>query len=105
MSSGCQPDGSLVQFSNDPLHFIQGPDNIDFDQSGNLWIASGQTQHVVALNRQGVVVGIFGAYNGLSSAGAPMGLLQPSGIIYSQGKIYIGNESNQSLLPASDDVN
>jgi hypothetical protein len=105
MSSGCQPDGDLVQFSNDPLHFISGPDNIDFDESGNLWIASGQQQHVVALNKQGVVVGIFGAYNGLSSAGAPVGLLQPSGIIYSQGKIYIGNESNQSLLPASDDIN
>jgi sugar lactone lactonase YvrE len=105
MGTGCEPDGDLVQFSNDPLHFISGPDNMDFDENGNLWIASGQEQHVVALNKEGNVVGVFGAYNGLSSAGAPMGLLQPSGIIYSQGNIYIGNESNQSLLPSSDDIN
>lgn len=103
-SSGCQPDGDVVQFSNDPLHFIAGPDNIDFDDNGNLWIASGQENHVVALNREGNVVGVFGGFQGLNSAGAPQGLLQPSGVIFSQGNIYIGNESNQSLVPTSANI-
>lgn len=103
-SSGCQAEGDLVQFSNDPLNFIAGPDNMDFDMNGNLWVASGQENHVVALNKEGNVIGVFGAYDGLSSAGAPQGLLQPSGVIFSQGNIYIGNESNQSLVPASANI-
>lgn len=103
-SAGCVAGGALTQFSNDPLHFITGPDNMDFDTNGNLWIASGQSQHVVVLNQKGSVIGIFGAFDGLNSEGAPVGLLQPSGIIFANGRIFIGNESNQSLLPASDNV-
>jgi hypothetical protein len=103
-ATGCQPDGAITQFSNDPLHFIHGPDNMDFDDHGNLWIASGQVQHVVVLGPLGKVIGLFGAFDGFTSQGAPIGLLQPSGIIFSNDKIYIGNESNQSLLPTSYDV-
>ncbi|MBV8828966.1 MAG: SMP-30/gluconolactonase/LRE family protein [Acidobacteriaceae bacterium] len=93
-AGGCQPEGDIEQFSHDPLNFIQGPDNISFDNNGNLWVASGQQQHVVALDRHGDVVGVFGAFHGIDSNGAPIGLLQPSGVIFANGNIYIGNESN-----------
>ncbi len=102
---GCEPEGDIKLFSHDPLHFISGPDNIDFDNQGNLWIASGQEQHVVALNEDGNVAGVFGSFKGFDGNGAPKGLLQPSGVIFSKGKIYIGNESSQNLLPASDNIN
>ena len=102
--NGCEPEGAATQFSRDPRHVIQGPDNMDFDAHGNLWIASGQDQHVVALNREGEVIGVFGAFLGFDKEGAPRGLLQPSGIIFSKGQIYIGNESSQSLLPAADPI-
>jgi SMP-30/gluconolaconase/LRE-like protein len=91
---GCQPEGDVAQFSHDPLNFIQGPDNIIFDNDGNLWVASGQQQHIVALDRHGDVAGVFGAFHGIGSNGAPIGLLQPSGVIFANGYIYIGNESN-----------
>jgi sugar lactone lactonase YvrE len=102
--TGCQADGDISVFSHDPRHFIQGPDNIDFDDNGYLWIASGQTQHVVALDQQGNVAGVFGTFRGFDNQGAPIGLLQPSGVIFSKGKLYIGNESSQSLLPAADNI-
>jgi len=93
---GCEP-GELSLFSDDPR--IQGPDNMDFDKDGNLWVASGQNDHVIALNPDGKVVGVFGKFKGLTPDGAPRGLLQPSGVIFSKGHIYIGNESNPDLVP------
>ncbi len=102
--AGCEPLGSITQFSKDPNGLIQGPDNMDFDFNGNLWIASGQDQHVIALDSKGNIIGVFGSFQGFDAGGAPGGLLQPSGIIFSQGKIYVGNESNQTLLPAADNI-
>jgi sugar lactone lactonase YvrE len=96
--TGCEP-GKLSLFSEDPR--IQGPDNMDFDKDGNLWVASGQNNHVIALDPQGKVIGVFGKFKGFTPDGAPRGLLQPSGIIYSKGQIYIGNESNTDLVPTS----
>ena len=104
LSTGCEPLGSISQFSKDPAGLIQGPDNMDFDFDGNLWIASGQDQHVVVLNSKGQVIQVFGSFQGFDRHGAPVELLQPSGIIFSQNSIYIGNESNQSLLPAADGI-
>jgi DNA-binding beta-propeller fold protein YncE len=100
--TGCEPDGAIAVFSNDSR--IDGPDNMDFDNEGHLFVASGQNQHVIELDKRGDVVGVYGSFRGFDSEGAPKGLLQPSGIIYSKGKIYIGNESSQSLLPASDNI-
>jgi sugar lactone lactonase YvrE len=94
--TGCEP-GELSLFSDDPR--IQGPDNMDFDKDGNLWVASGQNDHVIALNPDGKVIGVFGKFKGLTPDGAPRGLLQPSGVIFSKGHIYIGNESNTDLVP------
>ncbi|GCA73810.1 hypothetical protein MiTe_00630 [Microcystis aeruginosa NIES-2520] len=84
---------------------IDGPDNIDFDDNGLLWVSSGQKDQVVALNAQGSVVQVVGSFGGLSSDGAPIGLLQPSGIVFSQGNIYVGNESNPTLRPLNDPIN
>jgi DNA-binding beta-propeller fold protein YncE len=103
--TGCETNGGLSVFSRDPEHLIQGPDNMDFDDNGNLWVASGQNHHVIALDRQGDIVGVFGKFRGFDDQGAPKGLLQPSGIIFSRGKIYIGNESSQSLVRASENIN
>jgi sugar lactone lactonase YvrE len=83
---------------------IDGPDNIDFDAQGNLWVASGQNDSVVAIDPQGQVVKRVGSFDGFSNDGAPKGLLQPSGIVFANGKIYIGNEANQTLRPATDPV-
>jgi DNA-binding beta-propeller fold protein YncE len=83
---------------------IDGPDNIDFDDKGNLWVASGQNDTVVAINPQGQVIKQVGSFQGFSQDGAPKGLLQPSGIIFSRGKIYVGNEANQTLRPVTDPI-
>lgn len=99
--TGCQPLGSITQFSKDPNGQIQGPDNMDFDFDGNLWVASGQNHHLIQLNSKGNIIGVYGSFHGFDPQGAPIGLFQPSGVIFSQGKIYVGNESNQGLIPAN----
>jgi sugar lactone lactonase YvrE len=98
----CTP-GALSLFI-DGTGVIDGPDNIDFDDKGNLWIASGQNDTVVAVNSLGQIAKVVGSFEGFSQDGAPKGLLQPSGIVFSKGKIYIGNESNQTLRPATDPI-
>jgi sugar lactone lactonase YvrE len=102
LPSGCERQGGLIPFSHDPQHLIQGPDNMDFDDRGNLWIASGQNDHVVVLNRNGDIATVFGRFEGFDNDGAPKGLLQPSGVIFANGSIYVGNESSQTLRPATD---
>lgn len=100
--NGCEPDGPIAVFSDDSR--IQGPDNMDFDDHGHLFIASGQNQHVIELDSSGKVIGVFGSFRGFTDEGAPKGLLQPSGIIFSKGRIYVGNESSESLLPTADKI-
>jgi len=97
--TGCERDGGLTLFSHDPEGLINGPDNMDFDARGNLWIASGQNDHVVVLDRTGHIDAVFGTFKGFDKDGAPKGLLQPSGIIFANGAIYVGNESSQALRP------
>jgi sugar lactone lactonase YvrE len=82
---------------------IDGPDDIVFDDRGILWIASGQNHQIVALNSQGVVQDIRGRFCGYAADGAPLCLLQPSSVLFINGRIYIGNEANSTLLqePAS----
>jgi sugar lactone lactonase YvrE len=96
---GCRPAGlSVFARSNG----INGPDNIAFDNMGNLWVASGQNDRVVAINSRGEIVGKFGAFEGFTRGGAPRGLLQPSGIIVSGDHVYVGNESSRGLRPTPD---
>jgi sugar lactone lactonase YvrE len=97
--TGCERDGGLTLFSHDPEGLINGPDNMDFDARGNLWIASGQNDHVVVLDRTGHIDAVFGKFKGFDHDGAPKGLLQPSGIIFANGAMYVGNESSQTLRP------
>lgn len=81
---------------------IDGPDNMAFDDQGNLWVTSGQNDTAVAINPHGEVIKQVGSFQGFSKDGAPKGLLQPSGIAFSRGKIFIGNESNETLRPADE---
>ena len=94
--SGCQPS-SLRQFVRG--QGINGPDNIAFDENGLLWVASGQNDRVVAINPRGQVVARVGAFEGFSRGGAPIGLLQPSGIAVVGDRVYVGNESSRGLRP------
>jgi sugar lactone lactonase YvrE len=88
-----------------PGNGIDGPDNMDVDASGNLWVASGQNDSVVGITPQGSIIRRVGSFQGFLGDGTPKGLLQPSGIVFSRGKIYVGNEANQSLRPATDPIN
>jgi sugar lactone lactonase YvrE len=97
--NGCQPT-ALREFIRG--QGINGPDNIDFDEHGILWIASGQNDRVVAVNRAGSVVARIGAFEGFTRGGAPEGLLQPSGIAAFGGRIYVGNEASRGLRPTPD---
>ncbi len=97
--SGCQPS-SLRQFVRG--QGINGPDNIAFDENGLLWVASGQNDRVVAINPRGQVVAKVGAFEGFSRGGAPIGLLQPSGIAVVGDRVYVGNESSRGLRPTPD---
>ena len=81
---------------------INGPDNIAFDERGILWVASGQNDRVVGVNRAGRVVAKIGAFEGMTRGGAPEGLLQPSGIAAFGGRLYVGNEASRGLRPTPD---
>ena len=81
---------------------INGPDNIAFDSNGILWIASGQNDRVVAVNPRGLVVAKIGSFEGFSRGGAPIGLLQPSGIVVVGDRVYVGNEASRGLRPRPD---
>lgn len=81
---------------------INGPDNIAFDQNGLLWIASGQNDRVVAVNPRGQVVAKIGSFEGFTRGGAPIGLLQPSGIVVVGDRVYVGNEASRGLRPTPD---
>ena len=98
-ASSCIPGTFALFIQGNGIH---GPDNIDFDDQGNLWIASGQNDQVVAVNPAGQVIRRIGAIQGFTNEGAPRGLFQPSGIKFSKGIIYVGNESNVTLRPPSD---
>jgi DNA-binding beta-propeller fold protein YncE len=95
-SSGTCIPGALTPFA-DASSGINGPDNIDVDDQGNLWVASGQNDQVLAFNPDGDVIRRVGSFDGFSQDGAPKGLLQPSGIVFANGKIYVGNEANPTL--------
>jgi hypothetical protein len=97
--NGCQPT-ALREFIRG--QGINGPDNIDFDENGILWVASGQNDRVVGINRAGRVIAKIGAFEGFSRSGAPEGLLQPSGIAAFAGRIYVGNEASRGLRPTPD---
>jgi sugar lactone lactonase YvrE len=97
--TGCQPT-TLREFIRG--QGINGPDNIDFDDNGILWVASGQNDRVVGINRAGRVIARIGGFEGFSRGGAPEGLLQPSGITAFGGRIYVGNESSRGLRPTPD---
>lgn len=95
-STGVCAPGALTLFA-DSSSGIDGPDNIDVDDDGNLWVASGQNDQVVGFNPDGDVIRRVGSFEGFSQDGAPKGLLQPSGIVFVNGKIYVGNEANPTL--------
>jgi DNA-binding beta-propeller fold protein YncE len=95
-SAGTCVPGALTLFA-DATSGIDGPDNIDVDDNGNLWVASGQNDQVVGFNPDGDVIRRVGSFEGFSKDGAPKGLLQPSGIVFVNGKLYVGNESNATL--------
>jgi len=95
----CKP-GNLAVFVKGKG--INGPDNIYFDDNGLLWVASGQNDRVVAIDRTGRIVSKVGIFNGLTRGGAPDGLLQPSGIVVSKGRVYTCNESSRGLRPTPD---
>lgn len=97
--TGCQPGGLSVFAKGNG---INGPDNIDFDSNGLLWVASGQNDRVVAINERGQIVAKIGQFEGFTRAGAPEGLLQPSGLIVSGDRVYVGNESSRGLRPKPD---
>lgn len=98
-ATACQP-GFLSVFTKG--QGINGPDNMDFDQNGVLWVASGQNDRVVAINRSGQVIAKIGTFEGMSRAGAPEGFLQPSGLIVSGDRVFICNESSRGLRPNPD---
>lgn len=98
-ATGCQPT-ALVEFIKG--NGINGPDNIAFDSNGLLWIASGQNDRVVAVSPRGQVVAKIGSFEGFTRGGAPIGLLQPSGIVVVGDRVFVGNEASRGLRPTPD---
>jgi sugar lactone lactonase YvrE len=90
--------GVLSIFAQSPA--IDGPDDIVFDNSGLLWITSGQKHSVVAVNAQGQVVEGVGSFAGFGPDGAPKILCQPSSIAFTRGDLFVTNECNNTLVPA-----
>jgi DNA-binding beta-propeller fold protein YncE len=97
--SACRPS-ALQEFVRG--EGINGPDNIAFDDNGILWVASGQNDRVVAINPRGQVLAKVGSFEGFTRGGAPLGLMQPSGIVVVGDRVYVGNEASRGLRPTPD---
>lgn len=78
---------------------LDGPDDIVVDPFGTIWVSNGQKDQIVGIDPQGMVVATVGAFTGLSSDGAPNGLLMPSSLVFEPGYLYADNESNPSIHP------
>jgi sugar lactone lactonase YvrE len=73
------------------VNSINGADGLVIDKDDNLWIAANQADEIVVLNKDGKVIAKLGDFDGLDPRGAPVGLLFPASLVFSDGFVYVTN--------------
>lgn len=68
--------GAPVVFSN----AVNGADGLLVDDDDNLWVAANQADEIVVLDPGGKIIAKLGDFDGLTRRGAPVGLLFPASI-------------------------
>jgi len=81
---------------------VNGPDGIEFDKSGNLWVTANQADNVIALNSEGQVIAKLGDFLGIRKDGSARGLLFPGSLKIVDNNIYVTNLA-QVATPAIGD--
>jgi len=91
---------TIVQIPfNDPSHptvlanSINGADGLIVDEDDNIWVAANQADEIVVINPSGRVIAKLGDFDGIDSKGAPIGLLFPASLVFSNSYVYITNLS------------
>jgi len=70
---------------------IHGADGIATDDSGRVWVVANQGDEIIGLNESGRVVARLGEFHGITSDGAPIGLLFPASPVILGDWIYVTN--------------
>ena len=81
---------------------INGPDGIEFDDAGNLWVTANQADNVIGLNSEGRIIAKLGDFLGTRKDGSARGLLFPGSLTILDNKIYVTNLA-QVATPAMGD--
>jgi DNA-binding beta-propeller fold protein YncE len=81
---------------------VNGPDGIEFDKSGNLWVTANQADNVIGLNSEGRIIAKLGDFLGVRKDGSARGLLFPGSLEIINNKIYVTNLA-QVATPAVGD--
>lgn len=75
------------------VNSINGADGVLVDDNDNIWVAANQADEIVVLNPSGKVIAKLGDFDGLDPQSAPVGLLFPASLVFSNGFVYVTNLS------------
>lgn len=73
------------------VNSVNGADGLVIDKDDNLWICANQADEIVVLDKTGKVIAKLGDFDGLDPHGAPVGLLFPASLVFSDGFVYVTN--------------
>jgi sugar lactone lactonase YvrE len=76
------------------VNSINGADGLAIDEDDNIWVVANQADEIVVVEpKVGRAIAKLGDFDGLSSDGAPVGLLFPASLYFHDGWVYVTNLS------------
>jgi len=75
------------------VNSINGADGLIIDDEDNIWVAANQADEIVVLDPTGRVIAKLGDFGGIASNGAPIGLLFPASLVFSEDTLFVTNLS------------
>ncbi len=75
------------------VNSINGADGLIIDDEDNIWVAANQADEIVVLDPTGRVIAKLGDFGGIASSGAPIGLLFPASLVFSEDSLFVTNLS------------
>jgi sugar lactone lactonase YvrE len=76
------------------VNSINGADGLAIDEDDNIWVVANQADEIVVVEpTMGRAIAKLGDFDGLSSDGAPVGLLFPASLYFHEGWVYVTNLS------------
>lgn len=70
---------------------VTTPDGLIVDEADNILVASNHANQVIRLDPDGVLIGVYGDFNGISEHGIVQGLLSPSDLVKLGKDILVSN--------------